>query len=307
MPEFRKKINLIDVGPRDGFQNVRTFIETQTKLAIIDGIYKAGIRDMEVTSFVSPKAIPQMADAAEVARKVIDIYPDMRVIALVPNLRGAQNAWDAGIREAACVISASEAHNKANINRTIQESIKGLAEMIRTFPGLKVRLDVATAFGCPFAGKVPEEDVLYLIGEAAKAGVDDVTLCDTIGVANPKQVQSLVKKVKEEFPRFPLALHFHNTRGMGLANIFAAIEVGVEHYETSVGGLGGCPFAPGSEGNTATEDTVNMLGSMGYETGVNLEKLLEAVQYTKEHVEAPLTGKMLGVTASSCANVSGKA
>lgn len=302
-----KKIQIIDVGPRDGFQNVKTFIDTEEKLAIIHKLYQAGIRSMEITSFVSPKAIPQMADAKDVAKAVVERYPDLRAIALVPNLRGAQNAWESGIREVACVISASEAHNKANINRTIEESLSGLAEIIKAYPEMKVRLDVATAFGCPFSGEVPEDDVLCLIEKALALGISGVTLCDTIGVANPVQVKSLLKKVTSRYPQLDLALHFHNTRGMGLANIFAAVEEGIEKFETSVGGLGGCPFAPGSEGNTATEDTVHMIQKMGCETGIDQTKLLQAVQYTAEHVEAPLTGKLLGVYTSSCMNVSGTA
>lgn len=302
MRGLKEKVRITDVGPRDGFQNVRSFIDTETKLAIIDGLYQAGIRSMEVTSFVSPKAIPQMADAKEVAQAVIARYPGLRAIALVPNLRGAQNAWDAGIREVACVISASEDHNRANINRTIEESLRGLGAIIQKFPDLNVRLDVAAAFGCPFAGDVPEENVLELVERARKLGVREVTLCDTIGVANPVQVKSLLQAVREAFPDLGVALHFHNTRGMGLANIYAAIETGITDFETSVGGLGGCPFAPGSEGNTATEDTVHMLQKMGCDTGIDLAKLLDAVQYTADHVEAPLTGKLLGVMTSPCSS-----
>lgn len=300
-------ILITDVGPRDGFQNVRTFIDTDVKLTIIDKLWNAGVRSMELTSFVSPKAIPQMADAAAVARTAIEKYPGLRAIALVPNLRGAQNAWEAGIREAACVISASEAHNKANINRTVAESVAGLAQIREALPELSIQLDVATAFGCPFVGEVPVEDVLLLIGQAVQVGVSGVTLCDTIGAANPAQVQCLLREVRTKFPELELTLHFHNTRGMGLANIFAALELGLRRFETSVGGLGGCPFAPGADGNTATEDTIHMLHEMGYETGIDLERYLEAVAYTKAHVDAPLSGKLLGVRKSACANVSGHA
>lgn len=298
MKGLKDKVWITDVGPRDGFQNVKNFIDTETKLAIIDGLYQAGLRAIEITSFVSPRAIPQMADAEEVARAVIARYPKLKAIALIPNLRGAKNAWNAGIREVVCVISASEAHNKANINRTIEDSLSGLYEIIQAFPDLNVRLDVATAFGCPFAGDVPEENVLRLMEKAAQLGVREITLCDTIGVGNPMQVQSLLKAIQETFPELGVVLHFHNTRGMGLANIYAALEMGITDFETSVGGLGGCPFAPGSEGNTATEDTVHMLQRMGCDTGIDLRKLLDTVQYTAEHVEAPLTGKMLRV--SSC-------
>ena len=292
-------IQIIDVGPRDGFQNVKTFIDTETKLQIIDGLYQAGIRAMEVTSFVSPKAIPQMADAAQVAETVIRKYPDLRAIALVPNLRGAQNAWNAGIREAAWVISASEAHNKANINRTIAESLEALKKVTEELPELKVRLDIATAFGCPFAGKTPQTNVLQLIRATRELGIKEVTLCDTIGVGNPAQVRSLLKAIQREFPEIQIALHFHNTRGMGLANIFAAIDMGVKNFETSVGGLGGCPFAPGSEGNTATEDTAYMIQEMGLKTGIDIPKLLQTVAYVEQNVDAPLSGKLLRVSRST--------
>jgi len=305
--DCNKKIQIIDVGPRDGFQNVKSFIDTPTKLAIIDGLYQSGIRVIEVTSFVSPKAIPQMVDAADVAKAVIARYVDLRPIALVPNLRGAENAFESGIREVVCVISASEAHNSANVNRTIDESLASLNTIIKALPTMQVRLDVATAFGCPFSGKVPEENVLHLVEAATKLGVQGITLCDTIGVANPAQVRSLLAAMQREFPATSLALHFHNTRGMGLANICVAAEMGVRDFETSAGGLGGCPFAPGSEGNTATEDTVHMLHEMGYETGIDLDKLLGTVQCIADHVDAPLTGKMLGVHKSTCSNISGNA
>lgn len=300
-----QKIIITDVGPRDGFQNVKTFIDTDVKLTIIDKLYAAGVRSMELTSFVSPKAIPQMADAATVATTAISRYPDLHTVALVPNLRGAQNAWDAGLREVACVISASEAHNKANINRTVAESVAGLAQIREALPELRIHLDAATAFGCPFTGNVPTEDVLSLVEQAYDLGIRDVTLCDTIGVANPAQVQCLLREVRAKLPDVELTLHFHNTRGMGLANIFAACELGIQRFETAVGGLGGCPFAPGADGNTATEDAVNMLHEMGYETGIDLDKYLEAVAYTQEHVDARLSGKLLGVRRSACANVSG--
>lgn len=302
-----KEIEIIDVGPRDGFQNVRTFIDTEQKLQIIDGLVRAGIRSMEVTSFVHPKAIPQMADAAQVAQTVRNRYPDLRAIALVPNLRGAENAAEAGIREISCVISASEAHNKANVNRTVAESLEGLQQICEAFPKLRVRLDIATAFGCPFSGNTEAEQVLKLAETAVLVGVKEIVLCDTIGVANPVQVAELARAALERLPGIPLTMHFHNTRGLGLANICSAIQAGVTSFETSVGGLGGCPFAPGSEGNTATEDTVHMLRAMGMDTGVDLDRLLETVQYVAEHVDAEVTGKMLRVTSSSCSTVSGKA
>ena len=300
-------VQITDVGPRDGFQNVKEFIDTDVKLTIIDKLYAAGVRSMELTSFVSPKAIPQMADAGIVARAALEKYPELRAVALVPNLRGAQNAWEAGVREIACVISASEAHNKANVNRTVAESVAGLAQIRAALPEVQIQLDIATAFGCPFAGEVPAQAVLDLIEQAQDVGLGGVTLCDTIGAADPAQVQRLLSDIRWKCPQLDLTLHFHNTRGMGLANIFAALELGLRKFETAVGGLGGCPFAPGADGNTATEDVVNMLCEMGYETGIDLDKYLEAVAYTQEHVDARLSGKLLGVRRSTCMNVSGRA
>lgn len=301
------KINVLEVGPRDGWQNLKQMLTFDQKMDLIGRMFDAGVTQMEVTSFVSPKAIPQMADAGIVARAALEKYPELRAVALVPNLRGAQNAWEAGVREIACVISASEAHNKANVNRTVAESVAGLAQIRAALPEVQIQLDIATAFGCPFAGEVPAQAVLDLIEQAQDVGLGGVTLCDTIGAADPAQVQRLLSDIRWKCPQLDLTLHFHNTRGMGLANIFAALELGLRKFETAVGGLGGCPFAPGADGNTATEDVVNMLCEMGYETGIDLDKYLEAVAYTQEHVDARLSGKLLGVRRSTCMNVSGRA
>ena len=293
-----KKVRIRDVGPRDGFQNVRTFIDTDKKLEIIDGLVTAGIQAIEITSFVNPKAIPQMADAAKVAAEVRKKYPDLEALALVPNLRGAENASKAGIRNVAYVVSASEAHNKANVNRSIDESVENLKELVLQHPELNVRVDIATAFGCPYSGTTPPEKVFRLLKVCRELRIQEVTLCDTIGIANPKQVSGLLNAVKDGFPKLNIALHLHNTRGMALANMAVAAECGITNFETSVGGLGGCPFAPGSEGNAATEDTVYMFEQMGVETGIDLEKLIETVSY----VQALVTGKMLKVKNSTCIN-----
>ena len=297
-----KKVRIRDVGPRDGFQNVRTFIDTDKKLEIIDGLVTAGIQAIEITSFVNPKAIPQMADAAKVAAEVRKKYPDLEALALVPNLRGAENASKAGIRNVAYVVSASEAHNKANVNRSIDESVENLKELVLQHPELNVRVDIATAFGCPYSGTTPPENVFRLLKVCRELRIQEVTLCDTIGIANPKQVSGLLNAVKEGFPELNIALHLHNTRGMALANMAVAAECGITNFETSVGGLGGCPFAPGSEGNAATEDTVYMFEQMGVETGIDLEKLIETVSYVQANVDALVTGKMLKVKNSTCIN-----
>ncbi len=297
-----ERVRIRDVGPRDGFQNVRTFIDTDKKLEIIDGLVAAGIQAIEITSFVNPKAIPQMADAAKVAAEVRKKYPDLEALALVPNMRGAENASKSGIRNVAYVVSASEAHNKANVNRTIDESVENLRELVLQHPKLNIRVDIATAFGCPYSGITSPENVFRLLKVCGELGIHEVTLCDTIGIANPKQVSGLLNAVKDGFPELNIALHLHNTRGMALANMAVAAECGITDFETSVGGLGGCPFAPGSEGNAATEDTVYMFEQMGVETGIDLEKLIETVSYVQANVDAPVTGKMLKVKNSTCIN-----
>lgn len=295
MMEFPARVEVVEVGPRDGFQNIKTFIPTAMKLQVIEQLIAAGVRKMEVTSFVHPKAIPQMADAIEIAEAVCAKYQEVDFVplALVPNLVGAKNAYRCGIREVAYVTSASEQHNLANINRTREQSLAELASITAELPDLKVRLDVATAFGCPFQGRVNENLVLSLIEAGLQRGVATVVLCDTIGVANPKQVYNLVRAVRAAFPDVPLGLHLHDTRGMGLANTLAGLAAGVTMFETSVGGLGGCPFAPGAAGNTATEDMVNMLHAMGVDTGIDLDKYLAAVQTVRDHIQPELTGHMV--------------
>ena len=291
---FPNQVKIVEVGPRDGFQNIKTFIPTETKLNVIEGMIAAGVQIMEVTSFVHPKAIPQMADATEVAKNVIEQYKDSSFngLTLVPNLTGAKKAYACGIREISYVISASEKHNLANINRTREQSLSDLQNIVTEVPDLKIRLDVATAFGCPLGGKVDDEMVISLIDSALKIGVKSVILCDTIGVANPKQVSELAKTVKNMFSGIPFGLHLHDTRGMGLANTLAGLEAGITTFESSIGGLGGCPFAPGAAGNTATEDLVNMFHAMGISTGIHLDQYLAVVQIVREQIQSVLTGHM---------------
>lgn len=288
------QVKIVEVGPRDGFQNIKTFIPTEIKKNVIEGMVAAGVKTMEVTSFVHPKAIPQMADAAEVAKGVVENYKDRSFsgLALVPNLTGAKKAYECGLRDISYVISASEAHNLANINRTREQSLTDLASIITEVPGLGVSLDVATSFGCPLGGKVEEERVLSLIESALNLGVKSVVLCDTIGVANPKKVYELAKTVQKVFPGMSFGLHLHDTRGMGLANTLAGLDAGITTFETSIGGLGGCPFAPGAAGNTATEDLVNMFHDMGISTGIDLSQYLAVVQIVRDHIQGVLTGHM---------------
>lgn len=288
-----EKLTLVEVGPRDGFQNVKTQIETEDKVAIIRGMVKAGVREMEITSFVNPKWVPQMADAAAVAAEILESAPeDFRAIALSPNKRGVENAVKAGIKNVTYVLSASESHNQKNVNRPIDKSLEELKDIRETFKDTSIRVSLATSFGCPFEGEVPLAQVLKVLEQIYAAGIREVVLCDTIGVGNPVQVQNTVQEVKKQFQDLVLGLHFHDTRGMGLSNIFAGLSEGVSIFETSIGGLGGCPFAPGSAGNTASEDLLNMASSMGIRHGIDIEQYLRTVEYIKECVNAPLTGRI---------------
>ena len=269
-----------DVAVRDGFQIERKFIPTATKVEVINQLSRTGLHKIEVTSFVSPKAVPALADAKEVLA-AIDRVPGVTYVALVPNLRGVRDAAAAKAKpdELNGVVSASETHNRANINRTHEESLAELPEMVRAAhdAGMKITMSLSTTFGCPFEGRVHEDVVLDFVGRFRALGFDGISLADTTGMANPRQVAELTARVLERFPppsETYYTLHFHNTRGMGLANVVAGIEAGVRSFDGSVSGLGGCPFAPGATGNICTEDLVNMLEDMGCDTRVDLAKLL---------------------------------
>ena len=296
-----KDVQLVEVGPRDGFQNVKTFIPTKEKIAIIEGLIASGLTTLEITSFVSPKAIPQMSDAVEIGEYFVSKYgSSIAASVLVPNLKGAQIAWEAGIREATCVISVSEAHNKANVNRTHEESLQELARIRESMPELKLRVDLATVFACPFSGWIQPQAVSVLVEKIKKLGIAKVVLCDTIGVATPDRVYKVGKGIRADFPDIDFSMHLHDTRGVGLVNTTAAMLAGITSFETSVGGLGGCPFAPGAAGNTPTEDVQNMLEDMGIKTGVNLVKLLDVVAKVKTSVDATLTRHMAQAKLYEC-------
>lgn len=279
---MNKQIDIYEVGPRDGFQNLKTYIPLEKKLKIIDDLIASGVKHLQITSFVSPKAIPQLKDAAEVARLCLEKYKNVDFFALVPNLRGAQTAWEVGIRKISYVVSLSESHNRANINRTHEESYEELRKIMEKFPEMHVCIDLATAFGCPFEGKVPAETVVGFMKDYVALGVHEFNLCDTIGIANPKQVRTVIHVVRAAYPDLILQVHIHDTRNMGMVNTLAAIEAGVERIQSTLGGLGGCPFAPGASGNLATEDIVYMLNDMGYYTGIDFDELLEASKREKE-------------------------
>ena len=272
-------VEIVEVGPRDGFQNLPDFLPTEKKLAVIAQLIDAGVRHMQITSFVSPKAIPQMRDAAEVAAACLARWPELDLFALVPNFRGAQSAAEAGLKKVTNVISLSASHNRANINRTHSESFAELERIHRELPQLELCLDVATAFGCPFEGKYREAaPLLDFLQRGRDIGVERFVLCDTVGLADPAQVRRFLTACRERFPNIRLEVHIHDTRGMGLVNSLAAIEAGADAVQSTLGGLGGCPFAPGASGNTATEDLVFLLNEMGYDTGINFAALLAAAK-----------------------------
>jgi len=289
-----KSAKIIEVGPRDGFQSIKEWIPTELKLQIIDELIKSNFKKIEITSFVHPKAIPQMRDAKELTQKVLQKYrdEDVEFVALVPNLFGAKAAHELGLKEVTYVISASEAHNRANVKRTPKESFEGLEELRQTLPELKINLAIATVFGCPYEGDVSIEQVKWMVKQALHVEVENITLADTIGVANPKQMYRVLSELKRDFEDIDFALHLHDTRGMGLANVLMALKCGVTSFESALGGLGGCPFAPGAAGNIASEDLINMLESMDIETGVKLDTLLDVVKTVQGKIKPILTSHM---------------
>jgi hydroxymethylglutaryl-CoA lyase len=264
-----------EVATRDGFQNEPVFIPTAAKIALINQLSRVGLAKIEVTSFVSPKAIPALADA-EAVMAGIDRVPGVCYTALVPNVRGAARAIASTVDELNLVMSVSETHNLVNLRATRQQSAAGLVQTARLAleAGVSVNVSFSCVFGCPMEGDVDSEQALGWAARFVDEGVSGITLCDTTGMAYPSLVASLVQRFKSRWPKMTLTLHFHNTRGMGLANVFAATRSGADRFDTALGGIGGCPYAPGATGNVCTEDTVHMLELMGYDTGVELRGLL---------------------------------
>ncbi len=275
-----RRVKICEVGPRDGLQNESAPVATADKIRYIDLLTEAGERLIETTSFVSPKAIPQMADAAEVMAG-IERRDGVSYLVLVPNLRGLARAGEAGARAVAVFTAATESFTKRNINMTIDESLTTFGEVVRAAraDGMWVRGYVSTAFGCPYEGTVAVEAVVRVVDALARMGCDEISIGDTIGVGTPNQVFDIVEGVRAVAPLGRIALHFHDTRGTALANIVAALEAGVAIFDASSGGLGGCPYAPGATGNVATEDVLYMLHGMGIETGIDLTKVRAASRF----------------------------
>lgn len=300
------RITLVEVGPRDGFQSVGPFIPTPRKIGLIEALYGAGLRRIETTSFVSPSALPQMADAAEIVEAAGRLQGlDAQV--LVPTARHAERALAAGATHLSAVLSVSERHNKGNVRRTPMESVADYAQMVAMMPpGAAMRLNVATAFDCPHVGRIEADAVLSLLDHLVAVATDvEIALCDTTGRADPAQIRALFQAARARFPEVAgWAFHGHDTYGLGAANVLAAWDTGIRVFDASVAGLGGCPFAPGATGNVATEDLVWMFDKMGVESGVDLPALVAAA-----HEVAGLPGAQIGgrVRDALSATVCGKA
>lgn len=287
-----KRVYFNEVVTRDGFQMEPRFVPTDDKVALVDALSECGFAKIEVTSFTSPKAIPMLRDAEEVMGRIRRV-PGVEYTVLVPNLRGAQRAMESRADELNLVMSTSETHNLANLQMTREQSFAGLAEVIREVNGrIPVNISLSTVFGCPMEGEVPQAEALRWGRRFADIGVRGLTLCDTTGMAHPQQVRRMVDEAQQAFEGLQLTLHFHNTRGMGLANVLAALQCGIDRFDGSLGGLGGCPYAPGASGNIASEDAIHMLDAMGHDTGIDLERLLDLARALPEVVGHGVPGQL---------------
>jgi hydroxymethylglutaryl-CoA lyase len=292
--DLPKRVLVTDVGPRDGLQSESAFIPTERKVALVDALSAASVGRVEVTSFVSPRAVPQMADAEAVMAQITRA-PGVRYSVLVPNARGAERALVARADELNVVTSSTETMNRRNLRMSIADSITACREVVRLAEpaGVAVAGVVSTSFGCPYEGAVTPAQVLAVVARLVDAGVSEVTLADTIGVANPRQVEALVGAVRARWPVLVLGLHFHDTRGLGLANVLAGLQAGVARFDASVAGVGACPFAPGATGNVCTEDLVYLLDELGVASGVDLVALIAAARLMRDTVGHDVPSRML--------------
>ena len=287
------RLYIHDVAARDGFQMEPVFIPTEEKVALVDALSRTGLTKIEVTSFTSPKAIPALKDA-EAVMALIERVPGVEYAALVPNVRGCERALASRVDEVNVVMSASQSHNRANLRMSCEQSLEQFAAIVKEVGGrAQINASMSTAFGCPFDGEVPDARVMDLVACYLDIGITRVTLCDTTGMANPAQVKRVCGAVARRWPELTLTAHFHDTRGMGLANAVAALEAGIVRFDASLGGLGGCPYAPGASGNVCTEDLVHMFQAMGLDTGVDLERLLEAARRMPAIVGHEVPGQVL--------------
>jgi hydroxymethylglutaryl-CoA lyase len=282
-----------DVVARDGFQIEPNFIPTDDKVALIDALSQCGFAKIEVTSFTSPKAIPMLRDAEEVMRRIQRVQ-GVEYTVLVPNLRGAERAFESRADEFNLVMSTSETHNRANLRMDREKSVAALAEVIRFVDGrTPINVSLSTAFGCPMEGDVPQSVVEQYVQRFADLGVRGISICDTTGMAHPAQVSKMAEDLLRKCDSVQLTFHFHNTRGMGLANILAAVQSGITRFDGSLGGLGGCPYAPGASGNISSEDAIHMLDAMGYETGIDLDALLRIAKQLPQIVGHGVPGQVV--------------
>ncbi len=289
-----KFIEVVEVGTRDGFQIEAQFVPTETKIALINELIDAGVRRFEATSFVSPRAVPQLADAEQVIAGVRR-KPGVRLTALAANVKGAERAVAAGVDAIVLFCSASETHNAKNVNRSVEESLAGFREIapIARRAGVEIVGAIATAFGCPFEGNVPVESLLRVARAYADVGAKEIGLGDTTGMATPPTVRAAIQALRSELPQLDVGLHFHNTRGVGLANVMVGLEEGVTRYDAAFAGLGGCPFAAGATGNICTEDLVYLLHESGYETGIDLDKIIAVARKVEKLFGRTLPGQVM--------------
>ena len=287
-----KRIYFNEVATRDGFQNEARFIATDDKVALVDALGECGYAKIEVTSFTSPKAIPMLRDAEEVMGRIHRV-PGVEYTVLVPNLRGAERALASRADELNLVMSVSETHNLANLRMPREKSFAALSEVIRHVDGgTPINVSLSCGFGCPMEGEVPQAGLLRWAERFAGLGVRGLTICDTTGMAHPAQVSRMAEALQQHFPALQLTLHFHNTRGMGLANVLAAVQSGITRLDGSLGGLGGCPYAPGASGNVTSEDAIHMLDAMGYDTGMDLPQLLAVARLMPQIVGHDVPGQV---------------
>ncbi len=299
--QLPEKVTICEVAPRDGFQSINEFIPTENKIEIIRRLAATGISSLEITSFVHPRAIPQLQDAEEVVRTVIDELDGVDVRALVPNLRGAERAFGAGVRKLKTMLSATDSHSLSNANATVADAQEKQAPIFEyaARENIAVMGSISVAFGCPFEGVVPTERLVEIVGRYDAAGVREISLADTTGMAHPKQVFDTLEVLQAEFPHIAYSMHFHNTRGMALANTLAALQQGVTLYDSSIAGLGGCPYAPGATGNVSTEDLAHMLEEMEIATGTDLDSLITAAKNVRDLLGVPGDSYMLKAGPSS--------
>lgn len=296
-----EKVRIVEVSPRDGLQNEKAIVSTSDKIKLIDALSETGLTHLEVSSFVNPRWIPPLADAQEVFQG-IRRKPGIVYSALIPNLKGYERAVEAGIDEAVIFMSSSETHNRKNINKSIDETLPVLREVAEEAiaDGKTVRAYISTVFGCPYEGPVAPQRVLEIVRELLDMGVREISLGDTVGLANPQQVTRFVELLAADFDLGAFALHFHDTRGTALANVLAGLLAGITTFDSSLGGLGGCPYAPGATGNVATEDLVYMLEEMGVSTGVDLNRLVETSRFMQGVLGRELPSRYLKSRLSAC-------